>query len=129
MANKDVPHFEPGKVISAGALEELRRQLQSARISVAAPLEMHTSSTGTTLAYNPQKVELWAKITGGSGANYSWTEQVAGTTAGSWVLGKGSGTTSVNQAIEANGNATVTTNTYVRLKRAGKRWLFTHGTC
>ena len=73
-------------------------------------------------------MELWAKVTG-NGANYAWTEQVAGATAGSWSNGTFSGTTSVRPAEEINGNATVPVNTKVRLRRVGTRWVFQYGAC
>ena len=67
-------------------------------------------------SYKPR--EVWAKITGSSGALYAWTEVYhAGGTTFSTLTGGRTGATSVNAARERNGVTGIANDTIVELRR------------
>lgn len=99
--NLTIQPFLPGAPVSAGSLDAMRQML------IGGP-------SGTDAIQTPYPPPFVAKITGSSGANYSWTEQQQ-TGATTWIdlPGGRSGTTSVNPANEINASQSVATNTLV----------------
>jgi hypothetical protein len=115
MPPRKLPEFRPGRRLAAADLNDVAEAVRRlARITVGAGLSLEDGPTGPHIALTVGQ-PMWVKIGSGSGASYAWTEQIR--SAGAWINGPRSGTTSADPAIESSGLATVPTNTIVLARR------------
>lgn len=91
------------------ALAELRRQ---GNVRAEPPFTVHNGPGGLAIGHEGG-LECWARITGGTNP-YAWIEVIP-QASGAWADATRSGTTSANQAREANGRNNVPAGTIVRL--------------
>lgn len=122
-----LPRVKPGDEITADLMNKLLEVAESCRLEVVqgGGLLMESNPEGGyTLSLAVGRF-FWAKITGAiSGGTYPWTEQFPAAS-GTWTAGTRTGV-----AYEENGNTSVPTNTYVRMRRTVVNdFRFSAGTC
>lgn len=119
MANRSIEPFTAGLDILSpefrARLEAMREAVMRNEISVAEGSGLFADRwAGGVAIGEATRLEVWGKLTGHSGANYAWTEQVR--SGGAWTNGSRTGTTSAQPFIEANGITTISVTGNVIVK-------------
>jgi hypothetical protein len=131
MPGKDFDRQEKGKPILAKTLNDPIAEIERAsKLAVASGLTLQSGPQGPAIASQEVR-SIVAKITSGSGAGpYAWTEQMAGSTAGSWADAYLSGTTSADPAFNLAGSVSLSLPLTVTMTRDDSGvWWFLAGSC
>jgi hypothetical protein len=118
MPGKDLERQGQFKPILASTLNDAIAEVErQSKLNVAGGMTLQSGPGGPAIALQGVQ-SIVAKLTSGSGAGpYAWTEQMAGSSAGTWADAFLSGTTSADAAYNSAGSVTLSLSLIVPMTR------------